>query len=129
MASSDTRFKPGQSGNPGGREKGAERRAKEALERREYFARDGVRYTGREIPLQVLIDIATNEKEKARDRVAASIALLDRTEGKPRQAVDLAGDVQVSGVPPSAMRPLTEEQLHALAIVDEGLGDDGGGHT
>jgi hypothetical protein len=129
MASSDTRFKPGQSGNPGGREKGAERRAKEALERREYIARDGQKYTGRDIPLQVLIDIATNEKEKARDRAAASIALLDRTEGKPRQAVDVTGDVQLNSVPASALRPLTEEQLAALAVVDEGLGDDGTGHA
>lgn len=120
-------FQKGVSGNPGGREKGAKGRARDALARREYTAADGQTYTGTNIALHVLIDIATNLKEKARDRSDAASKLLDRAEGRPDQRVDVAGDLTIGG-PAAVMAPLTAEQLEALAVLDEGLGDDAGDH-
>jgi hypothetical protein len=67
-------FQPGQSGNPGGRPKGA----------------DGVRDLARqhtEAAVEALAHIARyGEKEAA--RVAAATALLDRAWGKPTQSVE-----------------------------------------
>ena len=70
-------FKPGQSGNPGGR-------PKEVGEVRE-LARG---YTVQAI--STLASIMLNEDAKGSERVAAATALLDRGYGKPAQTV--AGD-------------------------------------
>lgn len=84
------RWKPGQSGNPAGRAKGVERIAREAVEGREYVARNGETYRGAAAMVQVLIDIATDPAAQDRDRREAANAVLDRGWGKPKQTIDVA---------------------------------------
>lgn len=84
------RFQPGQSGNHGGRPKGARRIAKDAADGREYAARDGKTYRGGEAMMHVLIDIATDPAAKDRDRRESANCVLDRLWGKPAQRVDVA---------------------------------------
>lgn len=68
-------FRPGQSGNPGGRPK--------ENERVKALAREHT-----EAAIQALVDALSSPKE----RVAAATALLDRAYGRPTQAVDLTHD-------------------------------------
>ena len=74
-------FKPGQSGNPGGRPKGLAKTVRDAC-------------GGSPLRLaQVLLEIAEDPKANNRDRVAACRELLDRGWGKaPAFAVMEAGD-------------------------------------
>ena len=75
-------FKPGQSGNPNGRPKGAPNKA--TADVREVAQQ----YTGQAI--QTLVQIATAGESEAA-RVAAANAILDRAHGKPAQAVNVGG--------------------------------------
>lgn len=72
------RFKPGQSGNPGGR-------VKEVAHVRE-LARQHT-----EAAIKTLVEIMGSETEKGAARVAAAQALLDRGYGKPMQSVEHSG--------------------------------------
>lgn len=72
------RFKPGQSGKPGGR-------SKAVAEVRELARQQTAR------AIEVLAAIMEDEDVDPRARVAACNALLDRGHGKPTQAVDLSG--------------------------------------
>ncbi len=113
-------FKKGQSGNPGGREKGAERRAKEAAEAREYIADDGQKYTGREALYHALLDIAFDRDEKARDRTGAIVAFLDRVDGKPKQAVSVSGEVDPANLALlDALRMTPHERRAHLARIEQ----------
>lgn len=114
-------WKKGQSGNPAGPRKGAEKRAQEAIALRTYVAADGVTYEGKDIAMQVLVDIATSKTEKARDRSTAALALLDRTFGRPVPLLD-NGDTMVVGAY-KLPRALTDEELEVLARLDDGLSD------
>lgn len=102
-------FQPGQSGNRGGRPKGARRIAREAAEAREYTAGDGKSYRGGEAMMHVLIDIATSSTSKDRDRREAANSVLDRMWGKPAQRVD------VTETPTSTIDfdSMTDEQIDA----------------
>lgn len=72
-----TAFKPGQSGNPGGRPKIPEEFKKLAREN--------------SIPvLQQVIKIALDEKAKHSDRLRAAEILFDRGFGKPQQGIDIS---------------------------------------
>lgn len=70
------RFKPGQSGNPGGRPK--------TLARVQDLARE---YT--ETSIKVLGEIMEDEDERGATRIAAIQVLLDRGWGKPLQRIDM----------------------------------------
>ncbi len=70
------RFKPGQSGNPGGRPK--------TLARVQDLARQ---YT--ETSIKVLGEIMEDESERGATRIAAIQVLLDRGWGKPLQRIDM----------------------------------------
>jgi len=77
-------FKPGQSGNPSGRPK----IPKEVV--------DAARaHTTRAI--EVLSEILNDVTAKAKDRISAANALLDRGWGKPVQAVSVGGDTDDTG--------------------------------
>ena len=80
--SAATQFKPGQSGNPGGRPKMPE-------EIRDMFREISPR------ACEVLCDIINDHKAKNADRIRAAEVILDRAWGKPRQQVDL----DTAGVP------------------------------
>lgn len=70
-----TSFKPGQSGNPGGRPGG----------------RTGIQEIARshtEDAIQALVEIVGNKKAPAAARVSAASALLDRGYGKPAQTLN-----------------------------------------
>ncbi len=69
-------FKPGKSGNPGGRPK--------AVKEVEALAREHT-----EEAMQALVDICTNERSPAAARVSAAGVILDRGWGKPKQAMEL----------------------------------------
>lgn len=73
-----TRFKKGQSGNPGGR-----KRVDPELQAA--FLADC------EKARKVLVCIMGDKKAKDENRIKAAIAILDRGMGKPRQAIELAG--------------------------------------
>ena len=74
MARSSTLFRPGTSGNPGGRPKG--------LSEVIALAREHT-----ELAITTLVDIAKQTKAAPAARVAAASALLDRGWGKPAQAI------------------------------------------
>ncbi len=112
-------FKPGRSGNPPGRPKGAR----------------GLAYYIRELTDQfrdladTLYAIATDEEQAAKDRVAAVNALLDRGLGKPFQAVEMAVAVSHEERPPEQIRaadysrlsPAELASLHELRLASARL--------
>jgi hypothetical protein len=124
----DGRFKPGQSGNPGGRAKGVERIAREAVEGREYLARNGETYRGAAAMLHVLIDIATSPTAQDRDRREAANAVLDRGWGKPKQTIDVVeaqhaeASIDWSAVPEAERLELLKaaERIEQIAMLSDG---------
>lgn len=91
-------FKPGTSGNPGGKPKNIIARARETIGKE---TRDGVEL------VEILLSIARNEKEKAADRKACVAELLDRFIGKAPQQID----VDVSSATPAQIAT-----VHALIL-------------
>ena len=90
MPPHDTKFKPGQSGNPGGRPKGIERRVRELLK----DDWDAIIMAMADIALGKLPPGITGETTvKIRDRVDAAKLVLDRGWGKARTVVDVNADI------------------------------------
>ena len=75
-------FKPGQSGNPGGRPK--------MLAEVHELARQHTRAM-----IELLVSIAENPDAPTAARVAAAQVILDRAWGRPMQSVDLGTDVKL----------------------------------
>lgn len=98
------KFKPGESGNPGGRPK-VSQEVKDLARRHTEDA------------MQALIDIATDSKSPPSSRVAAAQALLDRGWGKATQHVE------------AKVGPLdnlsADEQRHLLEALNALSGDEG----
>ena len=106
----DTPFKAGQSGNPGGRPKGIRR----ALLRAAKYSPKAV---------DTLHEIMTDESQPVMARIAAANLILDRGIGKPQPA-------QVEQPPPLAFyQPLTEEQVQLAERDGEGAAGRGRGET
>lgn len=114
-------FEAGRSGNPGGRPKGLERTAREALAVREYTAKDGVHYVGIEAALHCLLDIGYDEKAPPRVRVDAFDKVFDRGYGKAKQKVELDGHVQVGT---QDLTKMTREQLEDWIAMADRVADD-----
>ncbi len=95
MVGEATRWKPGQSGNPGGR-------PKEIAEVRR-LARE---YTAEAI--ETLAEIMADEKAPESSRIEAANSLLDRGYGRPVQAVDLEVSEPISGIVRRIVDPLAE---------------------
>lgn len=74
MASNDTSWKPGQSGNPGGRPK-----------KDRHIVRDAARAFTQEA-VDTLVELMRNGKQEV-TRINACVAILDRGWGKPAQAI------------------------------------------
>jgi hypothetical protein len=98
-------FKPGQSGNPGGRKKGLERRVREAC------GEDG------ELLIDMLVAIAEDETARKADRIDAIGLLFDRGWGRAPLAVDLR--VHQDGREQLAELPL--EDLQALVVAGRAI--------
>jgi hypothetical protein len=95
-----TSFKPGVSGNPGGRPK-----TPRTIEVRRIIL--GVREAARELTLDALD--TKDPKAPAAARISAAVALLDRGHGKPYQAVDVKDGVDLG--------LLSDEELHTLDAI------------
>jgi Family of unknown function (DUF5681) len=97
-----TSFKPGVSGNPGGRPKNPQ-----TIEARRIIL--GVREAARELTLDALDTLATimkDPKAPAAARISAALALLDRGHGRPFQAVDVKDGIDLG--------LLSDEELYTL---------------
>ncbi len=105
-----SRFKPGQSGNPGGRPKGISRALRKAAT-----------YSPKVI--DVLAAIAFDESHPVTARIAASSIILDRGMGKPQPAeVE-----QPAPLPFFQPQPMTPEQRALAVAMVKSLPEDGSG--
>jgi Family of unknown function (DUF5681) len=97
-----TSFKPGVSGNPGGRPK-----RPQTIEVRRIIL--GVKEAARELTLDAIDTLAAimkDQKAPAAARISAAVALLDRGHGRPYQAVEVKDGVDLG--------LLSDEELYAL---------------
>lgn len=104
-------FKPGETGNAGGRPRGAERRFRDVAKTRTYQAKDGTQHTGIDALAQVLLDIAFDEKEKARDRVQAACKYVDRGWGAVKQSVEITNDALQADAAEIDPKKMTDSEL------------------
>lgn len=83
-------FKPGQSGNPGGRKRGVERALRDAWDR---LARAGGHESAIDEWVGVVHGIMSNTGAEDKDRLAAARLLKEHTYGMAKQALAVTGDV------------------------------------
>jgi hypothetical protein len=107
-----TSFKPGQSGNPGGKPK-LPPPVRQALADAKALARPLAPEA-----IQTLSDVMTNAKAPPAARVGAAIAILDRGYGKPAQAVEAKLTI-VDRMTDAEQRTL----LEALDALDDDAGE------
>jgi hypothetical protein len=84
-----TSFKPGESGNPGGRPK-----KPQTIEAKRIIA--DVKAAARALTqdaIDTLAAVMKDPKAPPAARISAAVALLDRGHGRPTQAVDVSGEV------------------------------------
>ena len=106
-----TAWKKGQSGNPGGR-------PKEVAEVRELSRQ----YTDEAI--QTLVTLMQSAKVE-RTRLAAASELLDRGYGRPPQAIDLGGPIQIVSYEAEQLSKLSNNELKKLDELTRKLADPG----
>lgn len=83
-------WKPGQSGNPGGRSPRVGPNGETVAELARAHTKDAI---------DCLVEVLTGKGNEPRDRIAAANALLDRGWGKPKESVDLDARVEGTAVP------------------------------
>lgn len=109
----DTRFKPGQTGNPGGRSK-IDKRFRDAWKAYE----GGTGADGIEKAANLLAEIAFSAKETSRNRLEALRLWLAYACGKPKETVEIIdGPVSEGPSLESLMDQLDERGLDALDVV------------
>lgn len=95
MPKSDTQFRPGQSGNPGGRQKGLARLVRDLIAAK--VEEDPIlgKIDGWAAITLRLYEVAVGRQEGVaeKDRITAAKLLYDRAGGLPRQEVELSGGV------------------------------------
>lgn len=104
-------FPGGKSGNPGGRPKGLERTAREAMALREYNAKDGKTYKGEEAAFQCLLDMFFDEQHNARERIAAFKEWCDRGYGKAKQSLKVTGESAAVAQMPRDPGDMSEDEV------------------
>lgn len=85
-----SRFKKGQSGNPGGRSPRVGPNGETVAQLARLHTQEAI---------DCLVEVVTGKANEPRDRISAANALLDRGWGKPRESVDLDARVEGAGVP------------------------------
>ena len=100
----DTRFKPGQSGNPGGRPK--------SIERVVNLARENT-----EAGVKAIAKIMLDPKERGATRVAAFNALMDRAWGKAPQTITIDN---MDNMTDAELEALITERKEYLATLESG---------
>ena len=111
----DTKFKAGQSGNPGGRPRGLSKLVRDTVKAAAGQGRDGWVEV-----VKAQYDIATgvDEEAKPKDMTAAATWLRDSGFGRPQQSVDLTtGGEKVNGLPsvvPLPVAGMSDEMLASL---------------
>lgn len=88
--SGKTTWKPGQSGNPGGRSPRVGPNGESLAELARGHTADCVR---------VLAEVMLAVQNEPKDRIVAAVALLDRGWGKPKESVEMDARVEGSGLP------------------------------
>lgn len=83
-------WKPGQSGNPGGRSPRVGPNGESIAELARAHTTEA---------LATLVEVCNAKTGEHRDRIAAANAILDRGWGKPKESMDLDARVEGSGVP------------------------------
>lgn len=113
-------WKKGQSGNPGGRPKGLEKRVRELVD----F--DKITLALQDIALGKLPPGITGETTvKIKDRIEASKVLYDRGFGKARSIVDVTNTINESGLGAIDVDALDDAQFEALELtIRRVLGQD-----
>lgn len=112
------RFKPGVSGNPGGRPKGLERAVRDAIDRREFKDANGNVHKGLDAVLARLLELLFETGTSPRDAVALAKEIFDRGFGKAKQTVHLKDEnTPVATMPRDPAEMTTEELREAIAAV------------
>lgn len=104
-------FKPGQSGNAGGRPKGLEAAVREAISKREFKDADGVVHKGLDAVLARLLEMLFAKGTTPRDAVALAKEVFDRGFGKAKQTVHLKEDNASAATVPRDPAEMTDEEL------------------
>jgi hypothetical protein len=98
-------FKPGTSGNPGGRPKQLQAVVQAARQ-----------YT--ELAIATLVAVMKDPKSPGSARIAAAVAILDRGWGKPSQAIEHSGGLDLRGGIDAPPIPETMEEWLARRRVE-----------
>lgn len=104
-------FPTGKSGNPGGRPKGLERTAREAMKVREYTDNNGTKHTGIDAAFACLIDMFFDDKANMRERIAAFKEWADRGFGKAKQTVKVEDENAAVATMPRDPAEMTDDDL------------------
>lgn len=111
-------YPKGVTGNPGGRPKGLERLARDAIASREYKGNDGKTYKGEEAGLAVILDILFDERNPPRERVVAFNAWADRAHGKAKARVEVTPDTPDAALQGKQPEDMTDDEIaEALAAI------------
>lgn len=111
-------FKPGQTGNAGGRPKGLEATVREAISRGEYTDADGTVHKGLDAVLARLLAMLFAASTTPRDAVALAKEILDRGFGKAKQTVNVTGDTAAVATMPRDVGEMSEPEVReALAAI------------
>jgi uncharacterized protein DUF5681 len=125
MAREDGQFKPGQSGNPGGRSKGFATKIKELCGDDYEKIAEGLFAIafGTAAARSKFFGETVNVTTK--DRIAAAIALRDSGPGRPAQTLDHRGDApqrhRVVYEKPNPVDAVTDEESDELSDIDRGV--------
>lgn len=104
-------FKPGETGNKGGRPKGLEAAVRDAIAKREFTDATGVTHKGLDAVLARLLGMLFDQGTTPRDAVALAKEIFDRGFGKAKQSVKITGDSPQGVTMTRDPTEMTEEEV------------------